>query len=102
MEEEAEIRLNSHNQNEAYIIEEEKLYQRRRLEWFAAAIVLGGMGVLVFILTQDMRRIMALMDWWTIFHVIVFGLEAVAVRLIYKKDRNEDERDNKRVKIHQT
>jgi hypothetical protein len=111
IEREVEIKLNSLNKlnelspDSVYIIDEEKLYQRRRLEWFAATAVLGGIGVLMFILTQDMRKIMAFMDWWSIFHIIAFTLEAVAFRLIYKKEKDEDEEDDdigKKVKIHQS
>jgi len=102
IEREVEIELNSLSQNEVYIIDEERLYHKRRLEWFAATAVLGGIGILIFVLTQDMRKTMALMDWWTIFHVIVFVLEIIAFRLIYKKEKDEDNRSNKHVKIHQT
>jgi hypothetical protein len=114
MEKETEIKLNSLNklnelsssdklgQDEAYIIDEGKLYQRYRLEWFAATAVLGGIGVLIFILTQDMTKIMALMDWWSFFHIAVFILEAIAFKLIYKKEKDEGDEDNRKVKIHQT
>ncbi|MCL2663147.1 MAG: InlB B-repeat-containing protein [Oscillospiraceae bacterium] len=85
----AKAKLKSLGQNETYIIDEENLYQHRRLEWFAATAVLGGMGILIFALTQDASKIMALMDWWTIFHTIVFILEVITFNLIYKKDKNE-------------
>jgi uncharacterized repeat protein (TIGR02543 family) len=101
LEREVETKLNSLNQNETYIVDEEKLYQRRRIEWFAATAVLGGIGILIFVLTQDMRKTMALMDWWTIFHAIVFILEAIAFRLIYKYEDNEEDKDSKNVKVHQ-
>ena len=102
IEREVEINLNTLNQNESLIIDENRLYQRRRVEWFAATAVLGGIGILIFVLTQDMTKTMALMDWWTVFHVIVFALEATAFKLIYKNEKDEDDEENKQVKIHQT
>ena len=55
----------------------------------------------MFILTQDMRKTMALMDWWTIFHLIIFALEAVAYKLIHKREDDEEDKDSKNVKVHQ-
>jgi len=101
LEREAEIKLNSINQTEAYIIDEERPYQRHRIEGFAATAVLGGIGILIFTLTQDIRKTMALMDWWTIFHIIVFTLEAIAFRLIYMNEHDEEDKGKKDVKIHQ-
>jgi hypothetical protein len=87
LEREAETKLSSQNQNEAYIIDDDKHYQRRRLEWFTATAVLGGMGILIFALTQDMKKTMVFMDWWTIVHITIFTLEAIAFRFIYKKEK---------------
>jgi hypothetical protein len=87
LERKAEIELGSVDQDKAYIVDEDKLYQQRRLEWFTATAVLGGMGILIFVLTQDVKKTLALMDWWTIIHITIFTLEAIAFKLICKKEK---------------
>jgi uncharacterized repeat protein (TIGR02543 family) len=73
------------NRDEAGIINEDKPYRQSKLEWFTATAILGGIGVLLFVLTQDMTKAAVFMDWWTITHIIIFSLEAITFKLIYKK-----------------
>jgi len=90
-------KLNSTNQEEIYMIGEEKTYHYHRLEWLVVAIVLGCAGVLIFALTQDVSKTMTMIDRWTLTHAVLFTLELIAFRLMH---RSEEDIDDKEVKTH--
>jgi len=71
---------------------EEKEEKKLRHGWLVVAIIMGIIGVLLFVLTQDMRSPMTLMDWWTIAHVLIFAAEVIAVVFTFKK-KKEDEKE---------
>jgi uncharacterized repeat protein (TIGR02543 family) len=86
LEREAVIKFGSTNHDGAYVSNAKNPYRRSKLEWFTATAVLGGIGILLFVLTQDMTKTMALMDVWTFIHAIIFTVEAVTFKVIYKKE----------------
>ena len=49
------------------------------------------LGIVVFLLTEDMSRPMALVDNWTIVNVIIFIVELIAIVLTFKHKDNKDE-----------
>ncbi|MDR0471503.1 MAG: InlB B-repeat-containing protein, partial [Nitrososphaerota archaeon] len=71
--------------------EEQKKKKQRRLFWFLLSVILGIVGIVVFLLTEDMSRPMALVDNWTIVNVIIFVVELIAIVLTFKHKDNKDE-----------
>ena len=67
--------------------EDEKKIYRSRLDWLVMAELLGGASVLVFLFTQNINSIMVLMNWMTIAHVILFIVEIIALRFVYKPEK---------------
>jgi len=60
-----------------------------RIVCLLIAILLSIVGIVMFILTQNMRYIMVLIDWWTLVHLIVFVLEIVAIAFMYKRKKDD-------------
>jgi hypothetical protein len=60
------------------------------------ATVLAIIAVLVFLLTEDVSLPMVLMDWWTIFHLVILILSIVFVVIAKKKSKEniEEEEDD--------
>ena len=74
--------------------EEDYELKRRSAGWIIGTCILAVVAIILFILTEDMRLPMVWVDWWTIYHFIIFvvlmGLGMMAVR--YKKvELDEDE-----------
>ena len=74
--------------------EEEESGKRKRFTALLIAGVVAVLAVILFILTQDMRLPMVLVDFWTIAHVILLIGEIIALRAVYKKKDQEDEDDD--------
>jgi hypothetical protein len=100
VESEEKPKPNSANQEKLNKSSEEKTFQRHRLEWLTATVVLGCAGVLIFPLTQDIGQAMVLMDRWTLTHAIVFILELIAFKLMHR--RKEEVEAEAEAKIHQS
>ena len=71
----------------AYIEPEERKTKRQRNSWITTTITLGTVGVVVFVITQDMRRTMVLLDYWSITHAIIIVLEIVASLLSFRRNK---------------
>jgi preprotein translocase subunit SecG len=75
-------------------VEEQK--QKKRLTlWLLAAVAMGIAGIIVFLLTEDMSRKMALVDKWTILNVIIFAIEIIAIALHAKTQKSKNKQENK-------
>jgi H+/gluconate symporter-like permease len=70
---------------------DEKKQKQRRLFWFLLSVILGIAGIVVFLLTEDMTRPMAMVDRWTIVNVIIFVVELIAIALTFKHKNNKDQ-----------
>jgi hypothetical protein len=64
---------------------------RKKPVWLILSVLLGLAGIILFLITEDMRNLMVLLDRWTIVNAIIFAAEIIAVRLVFK--RKEDEKD---------
>ncbi|MCL1896600.1 MAG: InlB B-repeat-containing protein [Clostridiales bacterium] len=53
--------------------------------WIVTAIVMAVIGIIVFVLTEDMGKIMVLVDNWTIISAIVFLMEVLALTQVFKR-----------------
>jgi len=79
-------------------LEEDEPHTTIRKKGLLIAIVMAVIGVILFVLTQDMRNIMILFDWWTLIHMIIFLIEVVAIvhMIKRKKDDGGDEEEEDR------
>jgi uncharacterized protein YpmB len=68
-------------------------FTRRRFVWLIATVVLAIVGVVVFLLTEDMSLPMTLMDKWTIVNVIIFFVEVIALALVFKHNKKNEHND---------
>ena len=71
---------------------EEKEKKSRPL-WLAILTVMGIVGVIVFILTEDMTRLMVLVDNWTILNAIIFIVALISYRYAFKREKEEEEEE---------
>jgi uncharacterized repeat protein (TIGR02543 family) len=84
-------RRNEQEQEEfVYRDEDDGQEGKRRPGWLALAIVLGVVGVLVFIITQDMSNLMALTDSWTLLNALILIVEILAVRLAFRRKEDKE------------
>ena len=71
---------------------EYECYEERRslsLFWLIVTIIMAVAGVIVFILTEDMRLPMVLTDSWTILSAVIFVIGIVGAVLAFKKEKEE-------------
>ena len=73
-----------------YAQEGEEEPKHLRIGWIVAMVIMGVLGVVVFILTEDMTRLMVLVDNWTIFNVIIFALAVISYKFSFKRERDRD------------
>jgi uncharacterized membrane protein len=52
------------------------------------ALIMGIVGVVVFLLTEDMSRTMGWVDNWSIVNAIIFVIEIIAISLSFKFKNN--------------
>jgi hypothetical protein len=73
-------------------LEDEKRRKRHRLQWCAAAAILGIAGAIVFLITQDLTQQMVWIGRWFTVTAIIFAAELVAVwyELRLGKDGEEE------------
>ena len=68
---------------ERYYKEDKKRAAKRtRLIWLALSVLAGIAGVVVFILTENMKYPMILVDWWTILNGVILLIGALATVLV--------------------
>ena len=72
---------------EEYRREKRKMeeYARTRFVWLVMTLIMAIMGILLFILTEDMRLPMILADKWTLIHIIIISIEVVAVLFAFRR-----------------
>ena len=64
-------------------------------KWLVVTAILAIAGVIFFILTEDMRNPMVIIDRWTIVNLLIFVAEIVFYYLTFrKKDESEEEEEN--------
>ncbi|MCL1918563.1 MAG: InlB B-repeat-containing protein, partial [Peptococcaceae bacterium] len=74
--------------------EQHKRKQRRNI-LLITAIGMSILGVIVFMITENMMNLMVLVDYWTIVNAIIFAVEIIATVFIIKHKKDDDERDEK-------
>jgi uncharacterized protein YqhQ len=58
--------------------------RRCRSLWLAIAFVLGVLGVIVFLFTEDMSLSMGWVDRWTLLNVAILAIEILSIALMFK------------------
>ena len=79
--------------NEEYtdnVVEEKKQKQRWHF-WFLLSVIMGIVGIIVFILTEDLTRPMTIIDKWTVVNTIIFIIELIAIAFTLKHKNNKAE-----------
>jgi len=69
-----------------------------RLVWILTSLITGILGIIVFLLTEDMRLPMVLVDRWTIVNAIIFILGVVAY--IFERKRDKDDNDSELYEVN--
>ncbi|MCL2642273.1 MAG: InlB B-repeat-containing protein, partial [Candidatus Bathyarchaeota archaeon] len=64
--------------------ETEHKLKQHRIIWLITALVMGIVGIVVFLLTENMNYTMTLVDKWTIVNAVIFVVEIIAIALIFK------------------
>ena len=67
---------------------ERREHTKRSLRWLALTFIMAIAGVLIFILTQDMRLPMVIVDRWSILNAIILAAEIVAVVHSFKRKQH--------------
>jgi len=70
--------------------EEDQKEKRHGLAWLLTTNILGVAGVVLFVIFQDMSRMMVFVDRWTIVHVVIFAVQVLAIWLLLRSDKDRD------------
>ena len=100
------VRVLRINKNEQYESEDEELYEneeyerrenkKRRLMWLIVTFLMAFAGIILFILTENMRHPMVMVDRWTIINFIILAIEILAVVLCFKENNQTEENEEYR------
>ena len=80
-------------QNDEYESDENQEQRKPRPIWIILSILLGVIGIIVFFITEDMTKMMVLLDRWTVVNAVVLLLEIICFILSYKKKRANNQED---------
>ena len=83
-----------------YRSEEEQKEKRGRLILIFAIPILAIIAIIIFILTQDMRLPMIMVDWWTLAHLLLFVAGVLCYIFAYKRERDEDDDEGEPVRVY--
>jgi len=73
---------------------EERHDRQVKHAWLMAAILLGIVGAVLFLLMEDTKLQMVLIDLWTLTHAAIFAAEIIAVTITFRKKKSENEEDD--------
>ena len=72
--------------------EKEDKYQRKtRAAWLIATLIMAVAGAILFLVTEDMRLPMVMVNKWTIVNAAIFIIEAAAAMFVFKKKKDRDD-----------
>jgi len=58
-----------------------------RPSWLVTSIAMAIVGGVLFLLTQDTRNPMVIVDWWTSIHAVIFAIQLTGLILITKDEK---------------
>ena len=71
----------------------EERRRKWRLRFLTAAMALSAAGVLLFIITQDVRAHMVLVNVWTIAQAAIFAIELIIFAFLHKDEKSAPKRE---------
>ena len=90
---EARTHASDETARDALLDEEGETERRVRPAWAVIGVVMAVVGVILFILTQDITLPMALVDKWTIAHVIIFAVIITAIIFLRRRKKESADSD---------
>jgi len=72
-----------------------KKFTQRRTIWLIATVVLAIVGIIVFILTEDMSLPRGWVDRWTIVNAIILVAEIITVMFVFHNKKTETNKTDK-------
>lgn len=75
--------------------DEVKKQKKRRTLWFLLSVILGVVGIVVFLFTEDLSRKMALVDSWTIVNAIILAVQIIAIVSAFKHKKHSTDNTEK-------
>jgi len=79
---------NDYYEDESELEKEQR--RKYRLVWTLTTLIAGILGIIVFLLTEDMRLPMVLIDEWTIVNAIIFIAGVIGYAFAVKREKDED------------
>jgi len=73
-------------------LDEDQVSWDFRPSWLVTSVAMAIVGGIMFLLTQDTRNPMVLVDWWTSIHAVIFTVQLTGVILIIKDDKPRGEK----------
>ena len=67
----------------------EEKHTKRRWMWLLVTVTAGILGVIVFLITEDMHNPMAFIDRWTIVNTLIFLIGAIGALLAFKRQKKD-------------
>ena len=71
--------------------EQERYLEKKGISpfWLILTVILAVIGIIVFILTEDMSLPMTFVDIWTLLNAVIFLLGIISMSLTFKKEKRE-------------
>ncbi|MCL1830983.1 MAG: InlB B-repeat-containing protein, partial [Oscillospiraceae bacterium] len=79
--------------DDEYQTEEDNQKPRRRLIPLFISVIMGIFGMILFLLTEDLTRLMVLVDRWTIVNALILVIEIVASSLAFRKQKEANDQE---------
>jgi len=75
-------------------------YNKRRFSWLFAGTIVAIIGIILFIITQNMSNPMVLIDFWTIAHAIFVAVGIVSLVYVVRRHKDNDSDNEEKEFIH--
>jgi NADH:ubiquinone oxidoreductase subunit 3 (subunit A) len=100
----AQLRKKEKREDEEVVYENENENEERekklRVQWLVLTIIASIAGIIVFVLTEDMRNLMIYVDRWTIVNAIILAIVTIGYALAFKT--RKDEKDENKLREETT
>ena len=74
-----------------YLIDNDQ--KKNRMGWIATTIIMGIGGAALFLITEDISKLMVVVDRWTIVNAVILAIEILASILIFKRGKNSPDNE---------
>ena len=91
------IKNEQHEDEDEEFFEDEKYERRenkkRRLMWLAVTFLMSFAGIILFIITENMRHPMVMVDRWTIINAIILAIEILSAVFCIKENNQTSDNE---------